>query len=45
MLGWLVGNCELLGITAQNWMVVAAGALVLYVLALLAARLRHARQH
>jgi hypothetical protein len=43
MLHWLVGNCHLFGFTAQNWMLVVAGALALYVLTLLLARQRHVR--
>lgn len=40
MLHWLVGNCELLGFAAQNWMLVMAGALALYVVVLLARQRR-----
>ena len=35
MLHWLVGNCDLFGFNAQNWMLVVTGALVLYLLTLL----------
>ena len=35
MLDWLVGNCcDLFGVSLQNWMVVFAGAFVVYVAAL-----------
>jgi hypothetical protein len=40
MLYWLVGNCELFGYPVQNWMLVAAGALALYVLMLAVTRQR-----
>jgi hypothetical protein len=43
MLHWLVGNCELFGLTGQNWMLVVAGALALYVVMLMLARPRRAR--
>ncbi len=31
MLNWLTGNCELFGLTGQNWMLVVAGGLLLYI--------------
>ena len=35
MLDWLIGNCcDLLGVTLQNWMIVFAGVLIVYVAAL-----------
>jgi hypothetical protein len=34
MLNWLTGNCELFGLTGQNWMLVVAGGLLLYIAAL-----------
>ena len=30
MLNWLTGNCELFGLAGQNWMLVVAGGLLLY---------------
>jgi hypothetical protein len=43
MLHWLVGSCRVLGLNAQNWMLVIAGAFVVYFAAL--ALLRHHRTH
>jgi hypothetical protein len=43
MLHWLVGNCDVFGVRAQNWMLVAAGALALYVLMLVLIRQRRTR--
>jgi hypothetical protein len=40
MLNWLVGTCELFGLSGQNWMLLAAGALLIYVVTLLILR-RH----
>lgn len=34
MLHWLVGSCRVLGLNGQNWMLVIAGALVVYLAAL-----------
>jgi hypothetical protein len=34
MLNWLTGNCELFGSTGQNWMLVVAGGLLLYIVML-----------
>lgn len=34
MLNWLTGNCELFGFSGQNWMVVMAAALLVYIAAL-----------
>jgi hypothetical protein len=31
MLNWLTGNCELFGLPGQNWMLVVAGGLLLYI--------------
>ena len=31
MLDWLTGNCELFGFAGQNWMLVVAGGLLLYI--------------
>jgi hypothetical protein len=42
MLYWLVGNCELFGYIVQNWMLVVAGVLALYVVTLLLAGQRPA---
>ena len=43
MLQWLVGSCQVLGLNGQNWMLVIAGALVVYCLALFVLRRRHPR--
>lgn len=45
MLNWLVGNCNLFGLPAQNWMLAVGGALALYVLTLVVARQRRANPH
>ena len=42
MLDWLVGNYELLGVTGQNWMLLIAGGLLLYIVMLFILRSRHA---
>jgi hypothetical protein len=42
MLSWLVGNCDLFGLSGQNWMVLIGGGLLLYAAMLLIARRRHA---
>ena len=41
MLNWLTGNCELFGVTGQNWMLVVAGGLLLYIAVL---AISHRRQ-
>ena len=41
MLRWLVGNCDVFGFTAQNWMLVVAAALLLYAVSLLLLARRH----
>ena len=40
MLRWLVGNCDVFGLAAQNWMLVFAVALLLYVVTVLVLRRR-----
>ena len=40
MLEWLVGNCRVLGISGQNWMLVVLGALAIYIVTLLLMRRR-----
>lgn len=42
MLNWLTGNCELFGLTGQNWMLVVAGGLLLYIVVLAISRRRQA---
>jgi hypothetical protein len=42
MLNWLTGNCDLFGLAGQNWMLVVAGGLLLYIAALAVSRRRHA---
>jgi hypothetical protein len=42
MLNWLVDNCDLFGVACQNWMVLTAGALLLYVALLVVAHRRQA---
>ena len=42
MLNWLTGNCDLFGLAGQNWMLVVAGGLLLYIAALAICRRRHA---
>jgi hypothetical protein len=42
MLNWLVGNCDLFGLSGQNWMLLIGGGLLLYAAMLLIARRRHA---
>lgn len=41
MLNWLTGNCELFGVTGQNWMLVVAGGVLLYIAVL---AISHRRQ-
>ncbi len=43
MLNWLTANCDLLGLPAQNWMLVVGGGLLLYIAALAISRGRQAR--
>lgn len=43
MLKWLVGSCEVLGLSGQNWMLVIAGALIVYCVALCVVRRRRRR--
>ena len=43
MLHWLVGNCDVFGFSAQNWMLVVAGVLLIYVLTLVLGRQKRAR--
>ena len=43
MLNWLVGNCEVFGVTGQNWMLVVGGGLLLYITMLIVARRRQPR--
>jgi len=43
MLNWLTANCELFGLSGQNWMFVVAGGLLLYIAALAIIRSRQAR--
>lgn len=38
MLQWLTGSCQVLGLNGQNWMLVIAGALVVYCAALIVLR-------
>lgn len=42
MLNWLTSSCELFGDTGQNWMLVVAGGLLLYIVALAISRRRQA---
>ena len=42
MLNWLTGNFELFGLPGQNWMLVVAGGLLLYIAVLAIGRRRHA---
>ncbi len=41
MLHWLVGSCRVLGLNAQNWMLVIAAGLAIYFAALALLRRRH----
>ncbi len=41
MLHWLTGNCRVFGLNGQNWMLVIAGALVVYFVVLALLRRRH----
>ena len=41
MLNWLTGNCELFGLSGQNWMLVVAGGLLAYIAVLALGRRRH----
>ena len=40
VLNWLTDNCEVLGLNGQNWMLVVAGGMLLYIAMLVIAR-RH----
>jgi hypothetical protein len=42
MLNWLTGNCNLLGFNGQNWMLVLAGGLLLYIAVLVIGHRRQA---
>jgi hypothetical protein len=42
MLNWLTGNCEFFGLAGQNWMLVVAGGLLLYIVVLAVGRRRQA---
>ena len=42
MLNWLTGTCELFGLTGQNWMLVVAGGLLLYIAVLAIGQRRQA---
>ncbi|MGH6726388.1 MAG: hypothetical protein ACREB8_07580 [Pseudolabrys sp.] len=41
MLNWLTNNCELFGFSGQNWMLLVAGGLLLYIAALAIGQRRH----
>lgn len=43
MLQWLVDSFPVLGLKGQNWMLVIAGALVVYCAVLIVLRRRHPR--
>jgi hypothetical protein len=43
MLNWLMSDCRLFGLTAQNWMWVFPGSLLLYMAVLMFVRGRQAR--
>lgn len=45
MLHWLVGSCRVLGLDGQNWMLVIAGAFVVYLAALAIVRHRRHSTH
>lgn len=45
MLHWLVGSCRVLGLDAQNWMLVIAGALAVYLATLVLIRRWRRRAH
>jgi hypothetical protein len=40
---WLISDCRLFGVTAQNWMWVFPGVLLLYMAVLVLVRRRRAR--
>ena len=42
VLDWLISDCRLFGLTAQNWMWVFPSALLLYMAVLILVRRRHA---
>jgi hypothetical protein len=45
MLNWLTSNCELFGLPGQNWMLVVAGGLLLYIAVLLIGSFRQTGAH
>ncbi len=45
MLNWLTGNCELFGLAGQNWMLVVAGGLLLYIAVLVIGSFRQTGIH
>jgi len=45
VMNWLTGDFEIFGIDAQNWMLVAAGGLLLYIAILMIARRRQPGIH
>jgi hypothetical protein len=45
MLNWLTGNCELFGLAGQNWMLVFAGGLSLYIAVLVIGSFRQTGIH
>jgi hypothetical protein len=42
MLNWLTGNCEFFGLAGQNWMLLVAGGLLLYIAVLAIGQRRQA---
>jgi hypothetical protein len=38
VINWLIGNFKLFGVDIQNWMLAAAGGLLLYIVILMIAR-------
>jgi disulfide bond formation protein DsbB len=42
MLNWLTNNCDLLGFNGQNWMLVLAGGLLVYIAVLVIRQRRQA---
>ena len=43
LMNWLVGNSNLFGIPAENWMLVIGGGLLVYIAVLVIAEHCHAR--
>ncbi len=43
MLDWLTANCEVFGLTGQNWMLVVGSGLALYIAIMVVARRRRLR--